>query len=46
MHGSKDDEDIEREGERRENENVSLHECTHIHLVMVPDDGNFAQNFE
>ena len=33
MHGSKDDEDIEREGERRENENVSLHENARVYIL-------------
>jgi hypothetical protein len=40
MHRSKDDEERERDIERERRQNVSLHECMHIHLVMVPH-GNF-----
>ena len=40
MHGSKDDEDIEREGERRENENVSLHENPRV-LTSSNDTGRW-----
>ena len=40
MHGSRDDEDIEREGERRENENVSLHENPRV-LTSSNDTGRW-----
>ena len=41
MHGSRDDEDIEREGERRENENVSLHENPRV-LTSSNDTGRWT----
>ena len=40
MHGSRDDEGIEREGERRENENVSLHENPRV-LTSSNDTGRW-----
>ena len=41
MHGSRDDEDIEREGERRENDNVSLHENPRV-LTSSNDTGRWT----